>query len=83
VVDGLFEQMVTQQADSEKKLCKIGVILTTADPRIVSDLGKALTDHSISGSVIARVMRLAGYDISEFSVRRHRRTDCACGKYIK
>lgn len=43
------------------------------------DLAAALQDPEIEGTVIARVLRERGIQVSDRAVQRHRRDGCKCG----
>jgi hypothetical protein len=58
--------------------CSVSVVLGSLDNKASGELLTAITDLSISGAAISTVMRDEGHDLSAFSVRRHRRRECAC-----
>lgn len=43
------------------------------------DLEAALSDRTITGSAIARVLQARGIPIKQEAVQRHRNGGCACG----
>lgn len=58
--------------------CSVSVVLGSLDNKAAAQLLQAIMDASISGAAISTVMRDEGHDLSAFSVRRHRRRECAC-----
>ena len=58
--------------------CSVTVVLESMNDEDAADLRAALGDPTITGSVIARILRNRGHRITEQSVTRHRRGACLC-----
>jgi hypothetical protein len=58
--------------------CSVSVVLGSLDNKAAAQLTTAIQDATISGAAISTVMRDEGHELSAFSVRRHRRRECAC-----
>lgn len=58
--------------------CSIGLILDALDDRDRTALETALDDPAVRPTSLARVLRSHGYQMSEHTIRRHRRRDCRC-----
>ena len=54
--------------------CTVAVMLET----LGDELAEAVDDESIPATAVEDEMRDRGYDLSEFSIRRHRRGRCRC-----
>jgi acyl-coenzyme A synthetase/AMP-(fatty) acid ligase len=71
-------QRLSYSAGNRAK-CKVAAMLEQMpDTATGEQVLTAIYNDSITATAIAAVMRSEGYDISAFSVRRHRRTECAC-----
>lgn len=76
--------------ESAAKLCKIGALLlsdklSTADKKnLVAVLDTPTDDPTrVPNTVLGKILREEGYDISNSAVDRHRRRDCACGRITR
>lgn len=58
--------------------CQVAIVLGALDNKAAAELVQAIANPSISGTAISAVMREEGHELSAFSVRRHRRRECAC-----
>jgi tetrahydromethanopterin S-methyltransferase subunit A len=58
--------------------CAMGRILDLVQNEDKEAIEKALANRQISGTVLSKALKTEGYSISAFSVRRHRRGECAC-----
>jgi hypothetical protein len=75
---------------AKTSLCKIGVLLTTdaLSPKDREQLAVILEvpmhdPKRVPNSILAKVLREEGHDISNSSVDRHRRGDCSCTRKVK
>lgn len=86
----LSDKLTSASKISNARLCKIGVILIS-DALPASDketlktvLGESeLSPNRVSNTVIAKILREEGFDVSNSAVDRHRREDCPCSKVNK
>lgn len=76
--------------ESAAKLCKIGALLSsdklnTADKKNLVLVLDTPPDNPtrIPNTVLGRILREEGHDISNSAVDRHRRLDCACGRIAR
>lgn len=63
--------------------CGVSKALGALPPSDQDTLLKALADSTYSGAVLSRMLREEGVVVSDFTIRRHRRTDCACYRNAK
>lgn len=82
--DELLTRMVRlSHSPGGRVKCKVAEMLDklpTSDVDI--QVREALKSEKVTGSALATVMRAEGFDISAYSVRRHRRGECACGRNV-
>jgi len=71
-------------------LCKVGVLLSTDalnakdKEHLASILEVPMGDpRRIPNSILAKVLREEGHDISNSSMDRHRRGDCSCARKVR
>lgn len=77
--DILSRMQRLSHSPGSRSRCKVAVMLEQMpDSTTESALLTALYRDSITATALAAVMKAEGYDISAFSVRRHRRNECAC-----
>ena len=53
-------------------------IVSVLSPEDVADLDVALANSKYLSSTITQVLRKRGFNVTENSMRRHRRGDCQC-----
>jgi hypothetical protein len=63
--------------------CGMRKVLASLPPKDRDALLAALDDPSYSGAVLSRMLREEGVMVSDFTIRRHRRTDCSCYRGAK
>ena len=70
-------------------LCKIGVLLSTDAlsskdrEQLAAILSVSMGDPKrVPNSILAKVLREEGHDISNSAVDRHRRGDCSCARKV-
>jgi len=83
----LSERLQNASATSKPSVCKVGKLLHTDQlPQKDKDYLSAILDapendpNRVTNASLARVLREEGFDISDSSVDRHRRKDCACNR---
>ncbi len=80
-------QKATQMA--KVSLCKVGILLSTdiLNPKDKEQLAAILAvsmgdPKRVPNSILAKVLREEGHDISNSAVDRHRRGDCSCARKV-
>jgi len=68
----LLEEIKQTPIRTGKPPRKIDLILEKLNKQDAADLLDAISDHSISPSVIARVLRNKGFDVTRTAVQRYR-----------
>lgn len=58
--------------------CTVLMVLAAMDAADADDLRQALADPTLTSPAIATVLGRRGHQITQSSVARHRRGDCAC-----
>lgn len=86
----LSDRLAKATEASKVSVCKIGVllttdILTTKDrDQLAAILEVPMNDPKrVTNSMLGKVLREEGHDISNSSVDRHRRGDCSCTRKVK
>lgn len=86
----LSDRLENASANSKSSVCKIGKLLNSEQlSKKDKDYLSAVLEvpdtdpNRVTNSSLARVLREEGFDISDSSVDRHRRKDCACYRKIK
>jgi hypothetical protein len=81
----LSDRLKNASVNSKNTVCKIGRLLDTEQlsqkdrEHLVAVLDASENDpNRVNNASLARVLREEGFDISDSSVDRHRRKDCAC-----
>ena len=74
---GMFDEIKSESL-MKGPPCSVGVILGQMSKDQVKDFQLACQDHTIAGTVIARVLQRHGFDIKAESLRRHRKGECRC-----
>lgn len=76
--------------ESAVKQCKIGALLSgpelsaTDKKNLTAVLAAAPDDPTrVPNTVLGKILREEGHDISNSAVDRHRRLDCACHQAVK
>lgn len=75
-VKSLFDEIL--DANGLVPRCQMRTVLDKLPDGDKETLTNLLKDESVTGSAIARVLRGRGYQITEGSLRRHRRGECSC-----
>jgi hypothetical protein len=85
----LSDRLKNASANSKSIVCKVGKLLHTDQlsqkdkDYLLTVLDVPETDPTrVTNASLARVLREEGFDISDSSVDRHRRKDCACYRKI-
>ena len=74
---GMFEEIKSESVVKGPS-CTVGIIIEQMPEQERTDFLKALSDPSIVGTIIARVVQRHGYDIKVEALRRHRKGECRC-----
>jgi len=80
-MDTLSEKLTPEAARRSRKRggCNLGAALRRLSEEDRSLVEAALADRdTYPGTYIAAALRASGWDVSQFSVRRHRNRECAC-----
>ena len=72
-----FTRLMSRQPGPK---CATGLALKALTPAKRSKLQEALDEPRITGMAIARWLKQNGHQVSDVSVRRHRRGDCSCDR---
>jgi hypothetical protein len=65
---------------SSIRSCKVRTILETLEQEDQRILRDALSDRSWGDLNLTKALNDRGIDISNFAIRRHRRSECSCRK---
>ena len=73
---GLLEEI--QQLNEHDKKCIVGNLIATLDANDREELVAAIADPNIQSSKIVIALKRRGYKMSDKSMWKHRRNECAC-----
>ena len=73
---GLLEEI--QQLNDHEKKCIVGNLIATLDADDREELVAAIADPNIQSSKIVIALKRRGYKMSDKSMWKHRRKECAC-----
>ncbi len=86
----LSNKLEEAMSEASNKLCKLGAVIKSSG---LSDEDKKRIEIILSipdsnpakvpNTVLAKILREEGYDISNSAVDRHRRGDCPCSRLVK
>lgn len=75
----LSEKFAAAQAEKSSKIrCAVALTREEMGEEDRAHFDAALTNLALSGALVSSVLKSEGYDLSAFSVRRHRRKECSC-----
>ena len=73
---GLLDEI--QQLNDQVKSCIVGNLLESLDADDRKELLEAINDPNIQSSKIVVALKRRGYKLSDKSMWKHRRKECAC-----
>jgi hypothetical protein len=73
---GLLDEI--QQLNDQEKKCIVGNLIATLDADDREELVAAIADPNIQSSKIVIALKRRGYKMSDKSMWKHRRNECAC-----
>jgi hypothetical protein len=73
---GLLEEI--QQLNDHEKKCIVGNLIATLDADDREELVAAIADPNIQSSKIVVALNRRGHKVSDKSMWKHRRNECAC-----
>lgn len=74
---GLLDQIHALQ-QPQNKPCKVSKMLAGMDKQTATELATALADPSIGNTLLSRVLKQNGYEVSKTTIALHREKGCAC-----
>jgi hypothetical protein len=85
----LSDKLLKATQMAKVSLCKVGILLSTdaLNPKDREQLATILAvpmenPKRVPNSILAKVLREEGHDISNSAVDRHRRGDCSCTRKV-
>lgn len=76
---GLLDE-IGQHATRKGPPCRAGVIEGGLNDQDGDDLRKAFADEAITATAICAALKARGLDVNDYTLRKHRKGACACGK---
>ena len=73
----LAETLSKQKPRNGGPSCVVCELVLTLQPEDVEALNQALTDNRMSAGMIRLALEEHGYNVSDNTLRRHRRRECA------
>ena len=78
---GLLGEVEAEQGKYRPGLpCSVAAALESLPKEDAADLQAALESPDVYGTVISRVLKRRGLEISENTIQRHRRGACVCAR---
>lgn len=74
----IAEEIAAESQRNRRTQCGIGSLLDRLEADDRRDVVAALEDMSIPSTVIARVLQRRGWQVSDYTLNRHRRGSCKC-----
>lgn len=75
-----FTSEVEESSKKKGSGCTVGIFLRKLDKMSRIQVENALSRPELTTSAISRALRNRGSELSDFTVRRHRRGDCSCSQ---
>jgi hypothetical protein len=76
---GLLDEIMALNNNRPGTVCGIAKMQEVLEPDDVEALNQAVANPMVKATAIARALKARGYQITDGTVTRHRRKECACG----
>lgn len=77
---GKLSDLIVAENRATGPRCTVAIALATLPRDVVADLRAAMADAAVTSSGISRALAKLGHSLSPYTLQRHRRGECGCGK---